>query len=205
MTSSGFGMSDHKGALLKKFQGNGWALTYSPASQNELSAIIGDGVSAAKEESQAPAPQFPTVRYEPDWADIVLDRSLDWRADGSVPLWLAGARADCEEIDILHGRSGCLHTVQNRAATCFHGAAQIALIQLIRAFSAIEGAFQIKMAMTNIAIQEDLADALALLARRMKALLLGEPNQRIRRSDTEDPRMVHWSPANSCEASVSPS
>jgi len=42
-----------------------------------------------------------------------------------------------------------------------HGAAQIALIQPIRTFSAIQSAFQIKMAMINIAIQEDLADALA--------------------------------------------
>ena len=91
----------------------------------------------------------------------------------------------------------------NRSATCLHGAAQIPLIQLIRTFPAIQGAFQIKMAMINIAIQEDLADALALIARSMKALLLGQPNQRVRRSDTDDPRMVHWSPTNSCEASVS--
>jgi hypothetical protein len=37
----------------------------------------------------------------------------------------------------------------------------------------------------------------------MKALLLGEPNQGVRCSDTENSRMVHWSPSNSCEASVS--
>jgi hypothetical protein len=59
------------------------------------------------------------------------------------------------------------------------------------------------MAMINIAIQEDLADALALVARSMKALLLGQPNQWVRSSDTDDPRMVHWSPTNSCEVSVS--
>ncbi len=59
------------------------------------------------------------------------------------------------------------------------------------------------MAMINIAIQEDLADALALVTRSMKALLLGEPNQWVRCSDAEEPRMVHWSPTNSCEASVS--
>src|SRR5271169_3749581 len=100
---------------------------------------------------------------------------------------------------------GCLQTVQNRAATCSHGAAQRALIQLIRAFPATQSAFQIKMAMINTAIQEDVADAFALVARSMKALLLGQPNQWVRCSDTEDPRMVHWSPTNSCEASVSPS
>ena len=91
----------------------------------------------------------------------------------------------------------------NRSATCLHGAAQIPLIQLIRTFSAIQSAFQIKMAMINIAIQEDLADALAVVARSMKALLLGQPNQWVRCSDTEDPRMVHWSPTNSCEVLVS--
>ena len=56
------------------------------------------------------------------------------------------------EIDILHSSSGRLHTVQNRAATGFRGAAQIALIQLIRAFPAIQSAFLIKMAMIDIAI-----------------------------------------------------
>jgi hypothetical protein len=55
------------------------------------------------------------------------------------------------------------------------------------------------------AIEEDLADALALVTRSIKALLLRQPDQWVRCSDTEDPRMVHWSPANSCEASVSPS
>jgi hypothetical protein len=43
---------------------------------------------------------------------------------------------------------------------------------------------------------------LALIARRMKALLLSEPNRRVRCSDAEDPRMVHWLPADSCEQSV---
>jgi hypothetical protein len=62
-----------------------------------------------------------------------------------------------------------------------------------------------KNGMINVAIQEDLPNALALVARSMKALLLRQPNQWVRCSDTEDPRMVHWSPANSCEASVSPS
>jgi hypothetical protein len=52
----------------------------------------------------------------------------------------------------------------NRSATCLHGAVQIPLIQLIRTFSAIQSAFQTKMAMINIAIQEDLADALAVVA-----------------------------------------
>ena len=61
----------------------------------------------------------------------------------------------------------------------------------------------VRMAMINIAIQEDLADALALVARSVKALLLDQPNQWVRRSDTEDPKTVHWSPTNSCEVLVS--
>src|ERR1700733_2968023 len=38
-----------------------------------------------------------------------------------------------------------------------------------------------------------------LVARRMNALLLREPGRRVRGSDTEDPRMVHWSATNSWE------
>src|SRR5579863_580667 len=34
------------------------------------------------------------------------------------------------------------------------------------------------------------------LARRMKALLLGEPDRRVRGSDTQYPRMAHWSATN---------
>ena len=58
MASSGFGMSEYKSALLKKFQGNGWELTYASASQNELAAIIGDEISAATQEGKAPARQL---------------------------------------------------------------------------------------------------------------------------------------------------
>ena len=61
----------------------------------------------------------------------------------------------------------------------------------IRAFVAIQGAFQIKMTMINIAIQENLPNALALVTRRMEALLLGESNRWVCCSDTEYPRMVH--------------
>jgi hypothetical protein len=75
---------------------------------------------------------------------------------------VAGVRADCKEIDSLHGISGCVHSVENRAATCFHGAAQIALIQLIGTFPAIQSDLQIEMAIINIAIQEDIPNALAL-------------------------------------------
>jgi hypothetical protein len=45
---------------------------------------------------------------------------------------------------------------------------------LIRAFAAIQSPFKIKMAMINIAVQEDLPNALAQVTSRMKALLLGQ-------------------------------
>ena len=72
--------------------------------------------------------------------------------------------------------------------------------------SALEAqrAFQIKMAVIDIAIQKYLPNALALVTRRKKALLLSEPNRWVRRSDTEDPRMVHRSPTASYEQLVLP-
>jgi hypothetical protein len=59
------------------------------------------------------------------------------------------------------------------------------------------------MAIFNIAIQENLPNALALVARRMEALLLGKPHRRVSDSNTEDPAMVHWLPPNSGEPLVS--
>src|SRR4029077_6434895 len=60
--------------------------------QNELSEIIGDVVSVAKEEDKTSAPAVPGVRYELDWADTILDRSTHWRTDDqSVPLWVIKA------------------------------------------------------------------------------------------------------------------
>jgi hypothetical protein len=59
-------MSEHNAALLKKFEGKGWALTCSSASENELSSIIGDAVSA-DEESKTSTSDVPMVHYESDW------------------------------------------------------------------------------------------------------------------------------------------
>lgn len=93
MASSEFGMSEHNAALLRKFQGNGWAVTCVPASQNELSALISDATSLPKkEESEPSVSAVPVVRYEPDWADEVLDRRTDWTPDDEVvPLWVIKA------------------------------------------------------------------------------------------------------------------
>lgn len=97
MASSEFGMSEHNAALLKKFRGNGWALTCSTASQDELSAILGNAATVAEDESKAPASEFSIVRYQADWADTVLDRSNHWRVDdGHVPLWVVKATEGSE-------------------------------------------------------------------------------------------------------------
>ena len=141
-------------------------------------------------------PRTPEADYRRS-LHVVNEAHMRDESTTNIRAHVPGAGADCKKIDILHGSSGCLQTVQNRAATHFHGAVQIALIQLIRAFRAIQSAFQIKMAVIDIAIEEDLADALALVTRSIKALLLRQPDQWARCSDTEDLRMVHWSPANS--------
>lgn len=93
MASSQFSMSEHRAALLKKFQGNGWALTCSPSSESEFSAILGDAVSALKKgDANAPTLDLPISRYESDWADTVLERSTQWRDDdGSAPQWVVKA------------------------------------------------------------------------------------------------------------------
>ena len=56
MTSSDFGMTAHNSALLKKFQGNGWAVSCSPESQKELSAILEDKVSAPEDDAKDGVP-----------------------------------------------------------------------------------------------------------------------------------------------------
>src|SRR5882724_10396304 len=97
MTSSGFSISTHNSALVTKFKGNGWALTCSTASQNELAAILGDEVSAVNDDSKAPPSDSPLPEYESDWADGVFGRSKGWKAeDGIAPLWLIKATEGAE-------------------------------------------------------------------------------------------------------------
>ena len=93
MASSQFGMSERHAALVKKFQGNGWAVTCSPTSQRELSAIIGLAASFVKEPSEAPdPPELRLIHYQSDWADTVLERSLYWQPDNATaPLWVIKA------------------------------------------------------------------------------------------------------------------
>jgi len=93
MASSEFGMSEHNAALVRRFQGNGWTLTCSLASQSELSTIIGEAASAVKEANQAPdPPELRLIRYQSDWADTVLERSLCWQPDNATaPLWVIKA------------------------------------------------------------------------------------------------------------------
>src|SRR5579872_213737 len=117
---------------------------------------------------------------------------------------VACAAANCQKVQFLHRGSSRINAIQNRSATGFHSSAQIALIQLVRTLLAIQRAFQIKMPIVDIAIQKYLPNALALVTRRMKGLLLGEPDQRVRCSETDNARMVHCSPTNSWTISVLP-
>jgi hypothetical protein len=93
MASSEFGMSERNAALVKKFQGNGWALTCSPETQRALSAIIGRDAAVVKEVRDAPdRADLRLIRYQSDWADTVLERSLYWQPDNiAAPLWVVKA------------------------------------------------------------------------------------------------------------------
>lgn len=93
MASSEFGMSEHNAALVRRFQGNGWALTCSPESHRELSTIIGREASAINDTNEVPdAPELRLIRYEADWADTVLERSMYWQPDdATAPLWVIKA------------------------------------------------------------------------------------------------------------------
>jgi hypothetical protein len=92
MASSEFGMSERNAALVRKFQGNGWALTCSPESKSSLSAIIGRDATL-EEVSEAPdRGELHLIRYQSDWADTVLERSVYWRPDNrAAPLWVVKA------------------------------------------------------------------------------------------------------------------
>lgn len=91
--------SEYHNALRKKFQANGWSLTYSSASEQELSALMEEKMSAEDQNPQ-PASEKEDLcipPYQKDWADIVLERSRTWEAeDGVAPLWLAKATAAVE-------------------------------------------------------------------------------------------------------------
>src|SRR5215469_15352597 len=55
-----------------------------------------------------------------------------------------------------------------------------------KVFVSIQDACQIGMAIMNLAIQEDVLNALALADGKMKGVLLGESNRRVCCSDAED-------------------
>ena len=68
---------------------------------------------------------------------VVAEAHMRDETTAPIRTHVAGARADGKEIHILQSRSGCLHTLHNRATTCIDGTAQIPLIKLIRVFPAI--------------------------------------------------------------------
>ena len=87
--------SEYNRALgLRTFEGDGWSLTVS-ADSNELSAILGDEVSAESQQRRKSVPKFSTSsHYESDWADTVLERIDTWAPEkSSAPLWLQKATA----------------------------------------------------------------------------------------------------------------
>ena len=73
-----------------------------------------------------------------------------------------------------------------------HCSPQIALIELIRAFVPIEATFKIEMAKIDVTVQKNLPDALALISRNTKALLLRKSQRRVRRSDSDDGWLVQF-------------
>ncbi len=112
------------------------------------------------------------------------------------------ARAHRQEIHILDCSSSRFQAIQNRAATCLHRAGQITFIQLIGGFLAIQGSSKIKVAVFNVAVQENLPNGFALITRSVEALLLSEPDRRVRRSNSKNSWRVHWCPTVSGGESV---
>jgi len=90
MASSEFGMTERNVTLFKKFQGNGWAVTCSPTSQREISAITDLAPTVVKKPNKAPElTEARLIRYQSDWADTVLEKSLYWHPDNATaPLWV---------------------------------------------------------------------------------------------------------------------
>lgn len=119
-----------------------------------------------------------------------------------IRTYVACARTNRKKIHILHSSSGCLHTIHDRAATCSDGTRQITLIHLIRALLAMWRASEEKVTVFNVAVQEDLPNAFALVASSVEALLLREPDRRIGRSNSENPRIVHGFLLTSAEPRV---
>jgi hypothetical protein len=108
------------------------------------------------------------------------------------------AGAHRQEIHILHGRAGGLQTIQNRAATSFHRAGKITLVLLIGCLLEVWSTSEVKMTALNVAVQENLPNAFAFVTRSVEALLLREPNRRVRRSNSKDSWGVHWGRTVSC-------
>jgi hypothetical protein len=95
LMASSEGMSNHNNALLRKFKGNGWELTYSAKSQKQVSAMLGDKLSAAQQPKTTAKPNPPRpaslqiIQYKRDWADTLIDRSFTWMPEeDTAPLWL---------------------------------------------------------------------------------------------------------------------
>jgi len=66
---------------------------------------------------------------------------------------------------------------------------EIALTHLVRALGAIRGALQMEVTVINVTVEEYIANAFALVTRRMKAFFLRKPERWVRCPNTNDPRI----------------
>ena len=90
-------------------------------------------------------------------------------------------------------------SVQNRLPTCFPWGRIDSAGSVDQGFPCDAGRLPDKNGDIQYRYARKSPERARLVARRMNALLLREPGRRVRGSDTEDPRMVHWSATNSWE------
>ena len=117
---------------------------------------------------------------------------MRYEAGADVRTNIAGTRADSQEIHCLYCHSGCSYTVHDCETANFHGPMEIALIHLVRALGAVRHARQMEMTVINVTVEEYIANAFALVTRRMKAFFLRKPERRARCPNTNDPRIGHF-------------
>ena len=68
---------------------------------------------------------------------VLSEAHVRYKTASDIWARVTRARADRQEIHILHASAGGFETIQDRATAGFQGTGQITLIQLIRAFLAI--------------------------------------------------------------------
>jgi hypothetical protein len=118
--------------------------------------------------------------------NIVVETHVCNETAAHVRTDVASACTNGKEIYVLSRGVAGVQTIQNRSTAGMHCTTQVALIEFVGAFVPIEATFKIEMAEVDIAVQKNLADALAFIAGGPKALLLREPQRRVCCSDSGD-------------------